>query len=274
MDAAVEDDDHRPRPRSCDRPPGRRTRRTSRRGTVPVRAGVARRAGPDRSASRRRSRSGRPRDARDRATPRAARTGCRARRRRRPAGARCRRPSPGGARSGPCRGRARRARRRRARSMRRTRAGRAARDGARRPPAGAATTRSAASIPNLPAPSSPTRRTRSSRARSETATRSMTGWTRPADRAIPSSRASSPGDSTVTARIPAATAAASSSSRLPGPVITIRSGLDPGPAGQGELPAGRDVGTEARAGRGAARPPAPGWPSPRTRGRRPAAGRR
>ena len=42
-----------------------------------------------------------------------------------------------------------------------------------------------------------------------------------------SSRASSPGDSTVTARIPAATAARSSSSRLPGPVITIRSGSIP-----------------------------------------------
>ena len=87
--------------------------------------------------------------------------------------------------------------------------------------------RSAASIPNLPAPSSPTRRTRSSRACSETAARRRTGWTLPAAAAIPSRRASSPGDSTVTARIPVVTAAASSTSRLPGPVITIRSAAIP-----------------------------------------------
>ena len=50
---------------------------------------------------------------------------------------------------------------------------------------------------------------------------------RPASAAIASRRPSSPGDSTVTARIPAATAARSSSSRLPGPVMTTRPGSIP-----------------------------------------------
>ena len=61
-----------------------------------------------------------------------------------------------------------------------------------------------------------------------------------------SSLASSPGDSTVIARMPAATAARSSSSRLPGPVITTRSGAEAGP-GDGLQLAGRgDVGTEPK----------------------------
>ena len=50
----------------------------------------------------------------------------------------------------------------------------------------------------------------------------------------------------MTARIPASTAARSSSSRLPGPVITIRSGGDPRAERRGQLAAGRDVGAEAQ----------------------------
>ena len=84
----------------------------------------------------------------------------------------------------------------------------------------AADRRSAPSMPNLPAPSSPTRRTRSRRAASDTAARSRIGWRRPRPSAIRARRRSSPGDSTVTTRTPASTAAASSSSRLPGPVNT------------------------------------------------------
>ena len=106
-------------------------------------------------------------------------------------------------------------------------------------------TRSAASIPNLPAPSSPTRRTRSSRACSETAARSRTGWTRPAVAAIASSRASSPGDSTVTARTPAATAARELVVALAraGHHDPVRRRSRPGSDGR-ELAAGRDVGPE------------------------------
>ena len=105
---------------------------------------------------------------------------------------------------GPWRRRARRAPPRRARSTPRTRAARAGRDGPRRPPSRGRDPRSAASIPNLPAPSSPTRRTRSRRAcLRDTAARSRTGWRRPAAGGDGLQACSSPGDSTVIARTPA-----------------------------------------------------------------------
>ena len=91
----------------------------------------------------------------------------------------------------------------------------------------AAARRSASSMPNLPAPASPMIRTRSASASAVADSRRRTGWTRPAASAIAASRRSSPRDSTVTTRIPAATAAASSSSRLPGPVRTMRLGSKP-----------------------------------------------
>ena len=62
-----------------------------------------------------------------------------------------------------------------------------------------------------------------------------------ARRRCASSRASSPGDSTVTARRPASTAATSSSSRLPGPVNTTSGRVDAGPADELELATRGDV---------------------------------
>ena len=120
--------------------------------------------------------------------------------------------------------------------------------------------RSAASIPNLPAPSSPTRRTRSSRACSETAARSRTGWTRPAAAAIASRRASSPGDSTVTARIPAVTAARELVVALAraGHHDPIRRRSPPGARSRARRRRRRRP--RAPAGRGARRPRAPGSP--------------
>ena len=98
-------------------------------------------------------------------------------------------------------------------------------------------TRSSASIPNLPAPLSPTRRTRSSEAAVETGPRTRIGIRRSSAAAIASSRRNSFGDSTVTARMPARTAARSSSSRLPGPVITIRSAAIPARSAVASSPA-------------------------------------
>ena len=252
MDAAVEDDDDRRRRRSSGRPPGRGRRRTSRPGTVPARAGGAHRAGPGRSAQSstiavrpapRRSRSsdascgsyGMPRPPPASISRSATPTAIASRRAVRTVSRTCSTSAPASSTfdaPNACRP-----------SSSRWGEATACR---------AAATRSAASIPNLPAPSSPTRRTRSSRARSETATRSMTGWTRPAARAIASSRASSPGDSTVTARIPAATAAASSSSRLPGPGHHDPAGLDPGAARPGRARRRTRRPRRARADRGAA----------------------
>ena len=186
--------------------------------------------------------------ARGRAPPRAARTGSRARRRRRRSGP-ARRPTDASSaavarRRGDVRDERVRVERR---SRRRTRAARAARGGATRPPAAAASSRSAASIPNLPAPSSPMSRTRSSRAASVTAARRSTGWRRPASaRSAPAGRArratrrSRPG-------CRASTAAASSSSRLPGPGHDDRGrGSIPARSDGRELTARRHVGPEPR----------------------------
>ena len=86
------------------------------------------------------------------------------------------------------------------------------------------------------------------RAASVTAARSRIGCRRPRPAAIPARRRSSPTDSTVTTRTPASTAAASSSSRLPGPVTTIRSGAMPARMACRSSPAEADVGAEAEAG--------------------------
>ena len=105
----------------------------------------------------------------------------------------------------------------------------------------AAARRSASSMPNLPAPASPMIRTRSASASAAADSRRRTGWTRPAASAIAASRRSSPRDSTVTTRIPASTAAASSSSRFPGPVRTMRPRVEAGAQDVPQLAARRDV---------------------------------
>ena len=169
----------------------------------------------DRSEARRRP-------GRGRATPGAARTGSRGRRRRRPVEAASRPSAPSAGRSRRSPSTCSTSRRRRARSRRRRRAGpsssrcgdAAARRAAAHQVGGIHPELACAVVADEPDPLQP--------GASDTAARSMTGWRRPAAAAIASSLASSPGDSTVTARIPAATAARSSSSRLPGPVITTR----------------------------------------------------
>ena len=180
---------------------------------------------------------GRDRTGRGRATPRAPRTGCRGRRRRRRAGRSCRPARRAAGRPGPWTRRGRRARPHRGRSRRRSSGARGAR--------GAATARPAAPTrrgPRHPSRTCPRRRrrrgghVRAGRPRSSAA-RSMTGTRRPASAAIASSRPSSPGDSTVTARMPASTAARSSSSRLPGPVMTMRDGRMPARSAVASSPA-------------------------------------
>ena len=87
-------------------------------------------------------------------------------------------------------------------------------------------------------------RTASRTLRSPTASRSSTRIRWPAAGGDRSSRASSPGDSTVIEPRPAATAARSSASLLPGPVNSTRAGVEAGTPHQPELAARRDVGAQ------------------------------
>ena len=201
--------------------------------------GLAEQSGSRRPAASMRREAARPGPP-DRAIRRGPRTGCRARRRRRRGGA-GRRRRRASRRAAADRGLdvVAERRRRRGRSRPRTRCSPSrSRCGEIRPRARREATRSRASIPNLPAPLSPTRRTRSSEAAVDTAPRSRIGMP-PAARLRRSPRAgrSSLGDSTVTARMPARTAASSSSSRLPGPVITIRSAAIPARSAVASSPA-------------------------------------
>ena len=101
-------------------------------------------------------------------------------------------------------------------------------------------------MPNLPS-TPPIRRTVSRRASSDTARRSRIGWRRPSPAAIPSSRRSSPSDSTVTMPMPARDRGRQLVLALARAGHGHRRGVEAGPQDRLQLASGRDVSADAAA---------------------------